>query len=514
MSGDSDSIRITLAQLASQALIPNMLMDNPKLPLGWVLLKTFGGQFNPPTVTVQGFLAKGPIDAEGNIAAALAFGVSWQSFLSIHTTPFQPVSQIALPKDISGSDEAGKVLDLYATAYLNIRPQVWNVLGDYLGDLPLYICGMSLGGPIAQIAALDLRPGNTGPLSNQKAPDTQPPGYVFSTGNFSNPDFVTYFNTTVTTQLNIRISKTNEPIDLFPTQPEDSLYSAAGTVVQVETSMPKYDVPWLERGDVFYLQALGGTPASQPAQPGSFADPPAGFSGTLAHSFSLLVGAAYAFSQHPGTIVDTSPYVLKDAINANGVPFAYVFSSVTDVVVVVRGTITWLEFISLAADSSFVATSFNPDTQAQVHRGAYSVYTAPVSSSDNTTFQDKLEAAIRANLEGKKLWLAGHGFGGAVANIVAADYAMSSGKDLDVEGVYTYGANLFANVVFQQAFNTALKDKSYQVYRLNDTIPRSVGQQYVFHAVDKQVVLNGRLAVEESTRHALDGYIRLSNPQA
>ncbi|OZG72738.1 hypothetical protein BTA51_14540 [Hahella sp. CCB-MM4] len=512
MLEDSNATRIVLEQLASQAILPDMIENSPSLPPGWVLLKTFSARFSPPSVIVQGFIAKGPINSNGDIAAALSLGITWEDFLGTSIAPFDPTAQAELPAQVTGTGNVGKVLNLFASAYNNVRGNIWEVVTDYLSDLPLYICGMSLGGPIAQIAALDLRPGNTGPSKGQKSPDTQPAGYVFSTANYGNTEFATYFNNTVSDQFNFRAYKSTEAVDLFPTEPSDSLYAAAGEVVQLNISIPEYDVPWLERSDVFYLEALGGTPVQQPPQPGFISNPPSDFSQTRAYAFSQLVAAAYAFAQHPGSVVNTSPYNLEAIIESNGAPFAYIFTSVTDVVVAVRGTTTGLEFLSMEANSSLVATDFNPDNQAQVHKGAYSVYTGPVSSTDSTSFSDKLLSTVSSMMSGRKLWLTGHGFGGALANIAAADYAMNPGKGLEVSGVYTFGSNAVANSIFKSDFDQSLSGKSFQILRLKDRIPTSIGVFGTLFVVGDQLVLNGQLAVDESTYHSLDGYIRLTAP--
>lgn len=513
MSEDSSSLEILLETLATQANLPAMLKDNPTLPLGWVLLGTFSSVFSPPSVPTQGFLAKGPIDSNGTIAAVLALGMTWEKFLTYQTDPFEPKLQQPLPTAVAGNQPAdAAIMPLYVTAYNQIRSAIWNTLGKFLDDLPLYICGMSLGGPMAQIAALDLRPGNKGPSAGQKAPDSQPPSYVFSTGNIGNSSFATYYQSTVTDRHILWAGNASLTVDFFPTLPADDLYAPLGKVTELSSSIPVNDVPWLERSDVFYLLALGGKPARYTPKKGSFPNPPAGFSQSKAYAFSKLVGAAYAQAQHPGSIISIEPYTLNAIINANDAPFAYIFTSVNDVVVALRGTTTWEELTALSANSTTVTVPFNPDDQAQVHRGAYSVYSAPVGSTDTTTFSAKLKSTLKPLLKGKDLYLTGHDLGGAIANIAAADFTMSNDKDMVVKAIYTFGANAFANIVFQGQFDSALAAKSYQIRRVNDKIPVSIAQLGVFRPVSNQVVLNGQLAVEESTYHSMDGYINLCNP--
>jgi hypothetical protein len=371
---------------------------------------------------------------------------------------------------------------------------------------------MGLGGPVAQLASLDLQPGNTGP-NKQLPPSVQPPCYVFSTANAGNQQFAGYYNSIVPQSFVINAETSLLTIDQFPVSPDNADFSPIGTSQLLQTYIPVMDEPWLERSDIFYAKSLGGAVLKAPPSPGSVSQPPLGFRQDLAYTLAMLTAAAYGAAQHPQSLAATTPFSLVNIINSNSVPFAYVFQSADSVVVAFRGCITWQEFNRLTANSNFSPASFDTNPLAHVHSGAYSIYSATVSTAPAAPlFSVALKSAVQALLQGnsKNLYLTGHSLGGALANIAAADYSMGSSQ-LPLTAVYTFGATMVADFDFAQDFNTAVGNDSYQIVRINDNIATAI-LQLGFAPVNNQVVLTGALAIDESTSHSLFGYAGLLNP--
>ncbi len=522
-------LQINLEQMAAQANLSTLSKYGPSLPPGWVNVSLIASSNSmpPPVPPSQGFLAYGPVDESGNLGYVLALGMTWNAFLLNQFSG--SLLQTLLPATIAGTNQplTAFVSQPHASAYQQMRNSIWSALGQMNAGMPLYICGMGIAAPLAQIAGIDLRPGNKGP-SSQDAPSIQPPSYVFSAVNFASQDFATYYNGMVTGATVIWAGTSTLPVDLFPTQPNNNDFVQLGKSSHINTSNPSrsnsswlqlpsssqpFDVPWLERSDIFYLNALGGTPAIAPVIPASISNAPAGFSQVTAATMTLLTQASYQLSRDiTGTTGNISPYQFVQYINYQGTPFAFVFQSAAAVTVVFRGTVTWQEFITLEANSNFSTPSFINDGQSNVHSGAYMVYSGPVSTSTSAqTFAQSLLSALQPLVSNKTLYFTGHGLGGAIATIAAADYAFSN-YGFKPAALYTFGATLPGDYNFAGNFNQAFTN-SYQVLRPKDKIPGAI-LTLGFSPVNNAVTLNGQLAVDESTFHSLFGYLVLLNPSS
>ncbi len=499
---------IILEQLAAQAATTSLVPSGgPALPAGWSLLNLISVSA-PPFIPIQGFLAKGPADSTGTMVAVLAMGITWPNYM--YNQVDGNMYQGSIPSAIGGTTmPAGtQFISVFVSAYNAGRTTVWNSL-KFLGNLPLYICGMGLGGSLAQIAALDLRPGNTGP-SGQDSPTLASPCYTFSTANAGNQTFAGYFASKVSSTI-LWAGNNQLPVDLFPTSPNDGAnFVPSGTVQNILSYIPQMDEPWLERSDIYYLTALGGTPAPVTPVAGSVTTPPPGFSQVTAFTLATLTVAAYQQAQHPGSIVNTGPYQLIGTVCALGVPYAYIFQDYDTIVVAIRGCTTYADFNNITCNSNFATPSFDPHNTAHVHAGAYSIYSSPITQGSAVTFAQSLASTLNSLTNVSKLYLTGHSLGGTIANLAAADYAMSQ-SSIKVTSIYTFGSILVGDFQFATDFNNAVTAGSYQVVRTADGIYNSI-QKLGYAAVNNQVILNGNLAIDESTCHSLYGYAGLLNP--
>ena len=70
----------------------------------------------------------------------------------------------------------------------------------------------------------------------------------------------------------------------------------------------------------------------------------------------------------------------------------------------------------------------------------------------------------------KQVWFTGHSLGGALAMLAAYRF------DLEfpgmVQGVYTFGQPRVGNAMFRNAYNSALKGKTFRIVHNDDVIPR------------------------------------------
>ncbi len=515
-------LQVLMVQLATQAALPTLVNSGPQLPGGWVTLTIFSSR---ATVTpVQGFLSVGPVNEDGDLAVALSLGITWNAFYrnNILGFPLPENSLKPLSARIMGRNAppAAMVMPVFADAYVNVQNAIWDSLtyldnNDY-NDLPFYITGMGPGAPVAQICLLDFKKGNLGP-NQQYPPEKLAEGYTFSAPPFTNLEFQGYYNTLVTNKVmpaqNAFWAATPTiTADFFPI---NAGFYPLGKIQYIESlKLPIFDVPWWNRSDVYYLEQLGGKPHKNNPIPVSFSNSPKDFLQNIAHSLSLMTAVTYQLAQRPGSVsrIDITPYRLYKVIG-DGASFAAIFQGPDSVVVTFRGTISFREYYTYNCKSIYAPVSFVSDSMAEVHAGTAAIYNLPITSGGTTT---TLSAALIAELKtiapGKELYLTGHDIGGAVASLAAMDYEMSQ-YGFNVKALYTFGSTLFSNIIFRDLFDEKVGAYSYQLLRLNDTLPNAI-ITYGFFGLLNPITVKGQLETEESTYHSLAGYAKLLNPYA
>lgn len=513
---------IVLSKLAGQASAQNMSIHGLNFPDYWQIVKPFTGNIGQGKIPVQGFLATGNSDPENPtspIIAALAIGINWADFLAnYHFSNYFPYQ---IPKKISGSDGMYNMEYFFLSAYESIRKNIWNALGQFLGDYNLYICGMGLGSPLAQLAAIDLRPGNQGPENAQFGPSPQAPCYVYSAPNITNKAFATYYKSKVVDTNNKLISynyQAKKPgliVDFFPTAPNTDEHSPLGEIKDItNVVLPTIDVPWYNRGNLFYTTELGGSMIAGPKLLANLHNLPAGYEGTTAYAMAQLSAQAYHLAQHSSSTSSFGNYKLKTSIKVEGndMPFAFLFYSGNNFVVAFRGSITFNEFYTITANS-LQTSSGSVLRNYQVHTGVSNLYNTKYCDITGT-FREALRATIKKYVSSTdNLFLTGHDIGGALANLAAIDYAINPSFDVNVKAVYTFGTMALGGIEFQKEFNEQLGTKAYNVKRIYDSISNAfLSSGYAI--LGNPVLLDGQLEKEENTYHALSGYLALLDPQA
>ncbi len=522
MKDNTTSLQILMVQLASQAALPSLINSGPQLPGGWVTLTIFSSRDLGIVAPVQGFLSVGPINKDGDLAVALSLGITWNAFYENNILGFPTYEQsfIPLSERIMGKNAplSAMVLPVFADAYTNVQNAIWDSLvyldrNDY-NDLPFYITGMGPGAPIAQICLLDFKEGNLGPNS-QHPPEKLAEGYTFSAPAFTNLDFQSYYNSLIKNeampaQYAVWAATPSIKADFFPIN--EGFYPL-GTIQYIEgLILPKYNVPWWNRSDVYYLEQLGGETRKNIPIPVSFSNIPEDFSRDMAHSLSLMTAVTYQLAQHPDarSEIVITPYKFYKIIG-EGTCFAAIFEGPGSVIVSFRGTVSFREYYTYNCKSIFAPVSFIEDARAQVHAGTAAIYDLPITTGGKkTTLSAALIEELKTIAPGKKLYLTGHDIGGAVASLAAMDYAMSK-YGFDVTALYTFGSTLFSNFIFTNYFNDVVGAHSYQLQRLNDTSSNSIISLGYF-SLDNPITMKGQLQTEESTFHSLAGYSKLLNP--
>lgn len=529
MSIDQSLLQQTLVQLAATTLEPD-LMANPDLPDTWKSLTTQTVNASPFS-KIQLLLSYGNVGDD--VIACLSIGLPWSNVIGHYTSGFSPDDKSALDESVVGcAPDSAVVQSMYVSAYFFLRSQVWDILSflDNPGvkGKPLYITGIGLGGPLAQIVALDFRPGNKGP-SNKLLPwSVQPPSYVFSTGNFASIDFQQYFNQTVTDAYNVRAGSQALKVDHFPLEPDNtegtqkSTFAPLGTLNEapIATPIPFY-TPWEVRDSNFYLKALGGTPPPFPASSTQIPNPPSGFSQTVAFSIGQFVADIYKQSFNPG---NPAPGKLVKSLNFGTSPaLVGFFSTSNSLVVVFRGSINYQEFLMMDANSVTATTPYRESISSGVQQLLYSAVDGDPTLAQQVREQinellNELQDDKKTDQDDIKLYLSGHGTGGALANAMAADISFNTSDDAGSpvnkpDAIYTYGATYFAGNNLAQQFSNCYGNASYQIRRLDDDVATALKAQPYWNPVSNSVVLLGALSTKENTYHSLSSYLELLNPQ-
>ncbi|AFE07209.1 lipase [Corallococcus coralloides DSM 2259] len=423
----------------------------------------------------------------------------------------------------SGSFDLG-----YQLLYGYLRGQLWPLLG-FIGAVDLYVTGHGPAAPLAQLAALDLRPGKTGSSS----PVTSVTVYGFSTPALGDEAFATWFAQQVPVSYTV-LAEGRSLVDFFPTEPTQAQgYFQPSQLESLQASIPQYDDPWLERDSVFYTALLGGDTTtlaaasrtlhalSSQGSPATIAvlrerllvapgdDAPAGYNPDLSYTLAVLCSAAYERAQHPdlGTSLP-SPWTLVTDVQAGGRTFVSIFSTPTQVAVVFRGAVTWEELFTLQGNYNMASgPSYLPPNAGQFSQGPISLY-------------GQLRPALLQALQGisgwgsRQLLVTGHSMGGALATLCALDLQQGQ-QGLPVPAaLYTFGAPPVGNPAFQLYFGRlAFAASTYRVVRPYDIVPRLTFQLSAAQAPATFVVLNGATDQDGATSHPITTYIELLDPQ-
>lgn len=489
----------TLAgELVALATLANVSLDNLFLPSGWGIAYSHTG---PASMgSCQYYLAVYP--ASSPTMCALVVGALWSDFISFYTPDNHQL--FLVPSSVVGTTAALSADGGFQTMYQAIRASLWADLAKiqatisaFATNLPLVVVGLGPGAPVAQLAALDLRPGKT----IKPSVVTSVQSYAYSCPPFVDTAFATSFASMVPAAYRVQA-----PADLFPSQPlPASGYVLAGAQHNLGLAIPTYDSPWVERDGPYYQQLLTGVPPVNDSA-GTTAVV-AGFDPLLAFAMAKLSAVAYQMAQHPGSTLDFGygPYVLRQNLSIGPAVWASLFEGPDTLVIALRGTSSWLELITLVSDSL--------PAKPEWLSGSYGKYAQPlVALYASGRVSLRAELTVLGN---KPVILTGHDCGGALANLMAVDILTNPlAGNRTVASVYTFGAQPAADPAFARSYGLSrLGTCNFQVARTLDIMP-GLPLLGFLQTLGTPVQLSGGDfdSYNGSTFHGLYNYINLLNP--
>jgi len=493
---------VVLVQLAEAAM--SNFDDGPVLPIGWSLAQSFIA--DPWNGAGQGLLALGSLPSDpANPIAVLSLGVPWGTALG--TSLESQTSLLKLPL-ANILPQNGTVVDIVGKSYMALRSKLWNAVKS-AGNRQLHITGLYLGGPAAQIAAVDLRAGNTGPDGSQS------PVHVASCVSFSSPgpgDTSVAIDIASSVSYAWTLSRQNlgVMIDFFPVStPAGNANAGTQIVLPAKISEP-IDDPWMERSASAYITSLGQIPPpGPPVQPGNLYPIPQGFDANHAASFAKMLSLPYLMRQHPGlgSPINFQPYSYHSQITHAGQTLATVMVFNNTAVLCFRGSVDWYEWGQYSLNSNLVPPPFPAPSTALIHSGALNMYQDGGDQSVKTQMSALLPTLRK---DYPNLFFACHDLGAAVATIAAMDQ-INQGNLVTAPIFYTYGGMMTGNSDFVTKAQEKLNKGYFSIARPGDFMPKAT-LFLGYSPITEIMNLTGVPQNDEPTNHALTGYMELLSP--
>jgi triacylglycerol lipase len=139
-----------------------------------------------------------------------------------------------------------------------------------------------------------------------------------------------------------------------------------------------------------------------------------------------------------------------------GLPIGFIASSKADIFLVFRGTMTPLE---LLRDFRINLSSYPYAALGKVHDGFIRVY---------DEFRTPILDCLKRIGRGKRLYIAGHSLGAALATLAAPD--ISSSTVFKSPAVYTYGSPRVGDRAFADGYNRISRGCSYRIANTCDLV--------------------------------------------
>jgi hypothetical protein len=402
----------------------------------------------------------------------------------------------------------------YESLYGYLRAAIWNDL-SYVKGLGLYIVGHGQAAPLAQLAALDLRPSKP----STKSPVTSTQVYTFSTPALGDSDFQSYFQAQVPTAWAVQAQTSNgSMIDFFPLATLPDWVQPSHIQPLVATIPTAGDDPWYERSSEFYQAAFAQPRTARveaPRRPQlrSLSTGAVTYDPDLAYTLSLLSVYADQLYQHPNLPVGgggTSQWQLAGNVQTTGgVTFASLFTTPSQVAVAFRGTVSWEELFTIPANYFTTIPGYLSTSQSigQFSSGISQLY---------GTLRTALFLALAKlpNVGTLTLYLTGHDLGGALATLCAVDLNLAPQSLIpQPTAIYTFGALPVGDYVFQSWFtNSALNALTFRVARDYDVLPNATFTGTLAQSPSTSTPLPGVTPIDGTTFHPLDSYIGLLTP--
>jgi predicted lipase len=189
--------------------------------------------------------------------------------------------------------------------------------------------------------------------------------------------------------------------------------------------------------------------------------------------------------------------------------FGLIARSGSDVVVAIRGTESFLEWIK---DFELILVPFPYAKAGNVEEGFKSFYASFVTGS--TAGSPRVITALAklvADGSVKTLRIAGHSLGSSLATMLALDLAANSVYSAPI--VYTFGSPRVGDKVFAGTYDQ-LVSESWRIANANDLVPQLPPQLVGYAHVDAEVPINSDDHCRQTIVcwHALNTYLNTLNP--
>ncbi|MFY8106352.1 MAG: hypothetical protein ACOVKO_05495 [Elstera sp.] len=407
----------------------------------------------------------------------------------------------------------GNILALSNSFYSNARSAIWSVLPmlqnvpGFGGQVPLLCVGMGPSAALAQLAALDLRPGQTGPVgATQVSPASDIGCYAFSAAPLGDATFSAAATKAVLGLFSINAPATDFwpngfglPSGTLPLGTQQNLTVTVGTTV---------DTPWYDRTPAVYSQAFGG-PVPSATGAGTLTTSPTGFDPRLAAAFAQLTVATYVLCQHPGaSLTLPAPYTAVGSVSLTGqtwtnMPWAVLYRNGSNnaLVIVIRGPAT-------LAETGFVngpgyATRPLWMTNGRINGGVLA-------------FADLLLPALGTALTGQStaggVYYVGHDYGGSTAATLAYQAQINGTTAVPkAAAVYGFGTQPFADYTLANTlYPASLGAITFQIQRPSDVLTQRVGSGSTYGVPTAIQLTGGDTTQANSTSyHAASLYAQL-----
>jgi hypothetical protein len=422
------------------------------------------------------------------------------------------------PTADSASVATGLILLSPYLMYGNARAAVWSSLAalysvpGYGSTFPILCVGYGPAALVAQLAALDLRPGQTGPAGmTQKSPASDIGCYAFSVAPLGDATFTPLANKAVSGSYPVNATGT----DLWPVPLGlPAGLQTLGSTQSVSAVVPSTaDTPWYDRTPAVYGQAFGYGPPT-PAGAGTLGTQPTGFDPRLAAALARLNISTYALCQHPsGSVTVPAPYQVIASVSPSGqswtnLPWAVLYKNpaTNALVIAIRGPTTIVE-TGTANGSGY------PTRPSWLNTGRISDGVLDLAS----LLAAPLATALAGQPAYTSVYYTGHDYGASAAGVLAYQAKAQVLTNLPVpSAIYGFGCQPFGDYVFTNTvYPPLLGTVTYQVQRPSDVLTMRTGSGYTYVVGAPVSLSGGEISTANSTSyHAAALYAQLLNAWA
>ena len=183
----------------------------------------------------------------------------------------------------------------------------------------------------------------------------------------------------------------------------------------------------------------------------------------LSNDYSLIVELCYPEGTGKNTIkgkgffdLEIRNFYQKGKRDSEVIPIGFIARRKKDVYLIFRGTSTDQEWIR---NFMIGLVPYSLKNFGKVHTGFLQTY---------NLFRPAIKEALEGARPGRRLFIAGHSLGGALATVALPD--VDTRMNRKVTAVYTYGSPRIGDKAFVTAFNRQYGERSFRVVNIEDVV--------------------------------------------